>query len=755
MRYLPNLKVYITVETATAIGLSFVAASSYIFHSVMAKRKKSGVSKPPQPTASASTSATSPVDGNGLAQAEPAVPAAPVTQEVDTRPETSPYGSHACTMPFASPLTLPLDILKKNPKLYAAYESCLPELQGLPEDVGHVIVHFLHTGAYESLKPKQTDAVAKQICELKTSIQAYAAARAYDLPDLMRLAEAQIAKNGDGLPLPAMLEVARDAYPTLTEADGWFLDYLQSRIRPHLQDPTTLLGSDTLDQISSIISPNRVLLRTLLELFCERIAVRTTEPVASPPTANLAPGGAITDPGNSKPVSPLPSALSRKDSKGTPWPSPDNVASSPPVSEAQPMPIPHPVTSSLAPLPEWGPVILDVVSPPGPAIEAKTADEKEANSVPASEVKVRMEPESETDDRPEPETQLPEKPEVRTAVEAEAMTTAEPEMNQEKDRAIPDPAPSAQLERKDPGKAIDLEEAPCKEPESIPEPIPELETGATNRQSHVQGLLLREADSGFWDGPDVMDSGKELAPSLVEVESTVAVQSSPDKGSAHELETGVNPRHVFGVDTRDFAALDKQTPPEPEPAGETVPVSVSARKLVSEATAEIIMAEALDPEPGHGQLPIKVAQEATIADITVAAQNKELEAQPETEKVRGETVKSESMAKPEPETEPEPEPEPVPAEKFKVDQRDNSHSAIPTTAGLNAAADIVKSPALVSANMKPAPQQEPGTKTEAVTTDVQPGGIGGVGGGDLQGRQRSWKKRFSSLRTPFLFGRGM
>jgi hypothetical protein len=96
MRYLCNLNVYVTVEAATLIGLTFVAATSYIFRSVMARRKKSGAPKPPQSTTSTSSTSTSKAvtapngaDAKGLAQAKPAVVAAPVIQEVDTRPETS------------------------------------------------------------------------------------------------------------------------------------------------------------------------------------------------------------------------------------------------------------------------------------------------------------------------------------------------------------------------------------------------------------------------------------------------------------------------------------------------------------------------------------------------------------------------------------------------------------------------------------------------------------------------------------------
>jgi hypothetical protein len=72
MRYLCNLNVYITVEAATLIGLTFVAASSYIFRSVMARKKNRGSRAPP----------------TGSTSSAPGALNAPKV-ETDTRPENS------------------------------------------------------------------------------------------------------------------------------------------------------------------------------------------------------------------------------------------------------------------------------------------------------------------------------------------------------------------------------------------------------------------------------------------------------------------------------------------------------------------------------------------------------------------------------------------------------------------------------------------------------------------------------------------
>ncbi|KAK3498778.1 uncharacterized protein B0T23DRAFT_368552 [Neurospora hispaniola] len=196
----------------------------------------------------------------------------------------SPYASPACNLPFASPMVVALDVLKnKAPKLYAAYDSQSPELPTVSEEIGHVIVHYLYTNKYESLKPLGADKLAKQIVELKTAIKVYILARAYELPDLVRLAERNIEKFGDGMALPTLLEVASDAYPSLVDTDQWFIGYLKKRIRLHLNDASSLLGTDLLNRLSHILSPNKILLRIVLEVCCEQMT-NPKQGLASPIT---------------------------------------------------------------------------------------------------------------------------------------------------------------------------------------------------------------------------------------------------------------------------------------------------------------------------------------------------------------------------------------------------------------------------------------------------------------------------------------
>ncbi|AEO55802.1 hypothetical protein MYCTH_2299996 [Thermothelomyces thermophilus ATCC 42464] len=663
MRYLCNLSVYITVEAATLIGLTFVAATSYLYHSVMARKKKTGAAKPPQstgstPAAPTAAAASKGADAKGFAQAKPAAGAAPVMKQADSRPENSPYGSPSCTIPFASPLTVPLEILKKSPKLHAAYELRLPELPAIPEGVGHVLVHYLHTGTYESLKPKPTDAMSKQICELKTSIQTYAAARTYDLPELMRLAEAKIEKYGKGLPLPALLEVARDAYPNLTEGDAWFLNYLRSRIRPHLKDPKSLMGSNLLDQISGILSPNRVLLRTVLELFCERIVVR---PEATTPPAASTIASPVTSPGTSRPVSPHPPASSmsllemrsrsvvreeytpaRKPQKATPWPSPDNMSEAswarsmspdpvlpetvPPKFEANPVADAKP---PVTPFLELGPVIRDAVPSPGPSIKSKAEEgEPEPQPAPESEVKGAIEPKAKATEPKvedaeqevksvEPEVKAAE-PEVKAA-EPE-VKAAEPEVK----AAEPEiKAAEPEIKAAEPEVKPAEPEVEATEPEAKPVPEPEVSIAIEpepKAELEVELPAEPKAEPSIVPPVDALPKRAVEVPTEgpVETEATTAVEPE-----AKKVEDISEPAASIAQRERkdsgkgiDLEPLPKELDSSPEHVSELEPDSKRQPHIRPQVLREADSGfwEGPDVEPGKEPAPSIVELEESVAE---------------------------------------------------------------------------------------------------------------------------------------------
>ncbi|KAK4444612.1 hypothetical protein QBC34DRAFT_182481 [Podospora aff. communis PSN243] len=764
-----GLNVYITVEAVTLLGFALVAATSIIANATMAKRKKSGsANKPAQPGAVQNGQQPKTGNANGsTAQQNPLTPAPP--KELDTRPESSPYGSPSCKVPFANPLTVPNDVLLRSPKLHAAFESQLPELPEIPDDVGHILVHYLHTGTYESLKPKEEESPAKQISELRTSIRAYATARTYDLPELMRLAEKKIEKYGNTLTLPHLLEVTKDAHPTLSEADTWFLGYLKGRIRPHLEDPKSLLTSNLLDQISSILSPNRVLLRTVLEMFCERMNTKPEPPAVAPKPANLT--GAKTSSTqtpaantSSAPALPVrPKAVPRDDlsplkKKATPWPSADEAALASWGREGTPEPVAQEVVSTPAPLPRQIPA-AEPTPAPTPKIEdqIKAAIEAEIKPAPAA-------------------LDSPFRP----------STPSSP--------FRPSTPVRSKRDRRDSAKVIpmtpELEVLPVKETEPIADPF---------LKPRSFPPVLRQADSGFWESPSEHEQLKESTHSIVEIEPEyhVVKPATPEPIRVHELQAVPEIQEaVKGVETRDFAPVPvvadkKEILIISEPELPLAPEVSSKDPLDAfpETEPEFDQVSELHPEPEpevqtqHHLQPVldpkgleKISEESLQPEEPkeVEAAPKVEAVQPETDKVAppstdpqsntGLTVQEVAQDPPVDATPAHEEPKPEAPQTLADRVPDHHHAAGPaTTAPVEPVSEpSKKSPSAADLEAQPEhlPAADADKKVAAVApADDTPPLKSAViqqtinASAATPERQRSWRKRF--LRVPVLFRQSM
>ncbi|KAK0741333.1 hypothetical protein B0T18DRAFT_228981 [Schizothecium vesticola] len=541
-----GLSVYsenITVEAATLLALTLLITTSLIVTASMARKRsnKSGSATRPPLVPGQHTAGEPPASVAGSDSPVPAAAAPPAPKHTDSRPVASPYGSSPCHVPFASPLTVPKDILLKSPRLHAAFENQLPELPEIPDDVGHILAHFLHTGTYESLRPKETDPQTRQVEELRTSIRAYSAARAYELPKLMRLAEKRIEKYGDGLSLPNLLEVTRDAHPTLSETDTWFLGYLKSRIRPHLQDPKSLLGSNMLDQISSILSPNRVLLRTVLEMFCERMEDRAETPVLEGHAAVVAPPSPPATPSvlqiRSRAIPRTDSPPQRKRSV-TPWPSAD---------EATPEPSPMPKRQMIAEPMSREPILSEPVL---------------AEPVPLQSVESQIKAAIQADIKPvvvEDMTAHPWAPVAAPTTPVRQVRSMERHDSAKYMPSTPELDALKNLESPS-GTVSDSEPTPFKIPRA--------------RQP-----LLRQVDSGFWDSPIEQEpASRSLSSSILEVEPEYVDVKTP--GAVHELASEATPQQDrgAGVHTRDFAT--------PEPAAATLKTEQQEAPLAPEVSSK-------------------------------------------------------------------------------------------------------------------------------------------------------------------------
>ncbi|KAJ3955202.1 hypothetical protein N0V92_008286 [Colletotrichum tropicale] len=128
-------------------------------------------------------------------------------------------------------------------------------IEEVPDDAGHVLVHYLYTGTWQTLPQSHSQreplacsdsdiSVIKS--DFKTSVHVYCAARAYGLSALVGMAKKEVLRLANYLtPLDVVVSASK-ACQLLVEHDIWFRSFLQRRLRlmfntsKHLDDSVFL-----------------------------------------------------------------------------------------------------------------------------------------------------------------------------------------------------------------------------------------------------------------------------------------------------------------------------------------------------------------------------------------------------------------------------------------------------------------------------------------------------------------------------------
>ncbi|KAH9991680.1 hypothetical protein F4779DRAFT_632010 [Xylariaceae sp. FL0662B] len=200
-----------------------------------------------------------------------------LAEEVDTRFESSPYAASSIGVYFGNevtPLHIPIPLLCKSLKLssLSRWGDTL-RLGKVSPDAGHVLIHYLFTDNYQSLKPKGSSPHEKLVAEFTTAVKAYAAARLYELLSLEELSKREIERLGEKLSFPLVLDLVQDAYPDPSADDAWLDSYLKSGLKYLFQDPVALQEYSSLNTRRTTMSISDILIKNLLELVHEYVVL--------------------------------------------------------------------------------------------------------------------------------------------------------------------------------------------------------------------------------------------------------------------------------------------------------------------------------------------------------------------------------------------------------------------------------------------------------------------------------------------------
>lgn len=206
-----------------------------------------------------------------------------VDWDKDCRPEHSAYASAVCAVYFQrnGPLHIPRELLNQSAELVSrniemnCYSSSFRELHfdDIAFDTGHILVHFLHTGSYQCLKPQGDTTAKRNASEFATALRTYIAAQSLQLPSLRDLAKGEMIRLGNKLSVLSLIDILEEPTSSLSTSPG-IVAYAESRFLAFAESVTHPIAEKVLVEIGTPNTLSKVLLKTMLLLKTSEVLLR-------------------------------------------------------------------------------------------------------------------------------------------------------------------------------------------------------------------------------------------------------------------------------------------------------------------------------------------------------------------------------------------------------------------------------------------------------------------------------------------------
>ncbi|CAN9173742.1 unnamed protein product [Alternaria alternata] len=177
--------------------------------------------------------------------------------------------------PVTSPYTSPTVALHFGPTLqeYHLPDILLQQLENIPSrdprtgkihladvdaSIGHVLIHFLYTGVYQTLNNEAVGNIENTqqdivLSEFQTALLTLEAAKKYGVPGLQNLAQIELERRGEDVCLLDAVRVIREDFLVGPSGEhAWLRDYVSMKVRSAFEhDPSAILAPDFFDSIES------------------------------------------------------------------------------------------------------------------------------------------------------------------------------------------------------------------------------------------------------------------------------------------------------------------------------------------------------------------------------------------------------------------------------------------------------------------------------------------------------------------------
>jgi hypothetical protein len=131
-------------------------------------------------------------------------------------------------------------------------------LADVDASIGHVLIHFLHTGVYQTLKDEGVETTGNTqqdivLYEFQTALLVLEAAKKYGVPGLQDLAQIELERRGKEMCLRDAVRVIREDFIVGPSSEhAWLRDYIAMKVRSAFEhDTSAILAPDFFDSIGS------------------------------------------------------------------------------------------------------------------------------------------------------------------------------------------------------------------------------------------------------------------------------------------------------------------------------------------------------------------------------------------------------------------------------------------------------------------------------------------------------------------------
>ncbi|EFQ29637.1 hypothetical protein CGRA01v4_14925 [Colletotrichum graminicola] len=188
-------------------------------------------------------------------------------------PKVSPYASPSCKVYFkgGQPFTVPRDLLCEGLERIR-YSSNEIHLGNVPDEVGHAVIHYLHTGRWQTLDDADLPDAARFSKRLEVSLRVYGTAQTYNLPGLAELSKQKMSQYAGALPALQVLVLASDACQLLGEGDPWFPTFIKLRVEELFRDASPQDKTRFLTCFDTATPYSKMLVKLIVEICCNNSA---------------------------------------------------------------------------------------------------------------------------------------------------------------------------------------------------------------------------------------------------------------------------------------------------------------------------------------------------------------------------------------------------------------------------------------------------------------------------------------------------